>query len=57
MNRGAWLLTEEITECYRDIDELLIMGGVLWGDNPKDVFFTESHGVKTPDAFLESDYS
>ena len=26
MNRGAWLLTEEITECYRDIDELLIIG-------------------------------
>ncbi len=51
MNRGAWLLTEEITECYRDIDELLIIGGVLWGDNPNDDFFTASHGVKTPDAF------
>jgi len=51
MNRGAWLLTEEITECYRDIDELLIIGGVLWGNNPNDDFFTESHGVKTPDAF------
>jgi len=51
MNRGAWLLTEEITECYRDIDELLIIGGVLWGNNPSDDFFTESHGVKTPDAF------
>jgi len=51
MNRGAWLLTEEITECYRDIDELLVIGGVLWGNNPNDDFFTESHGVKTPDAF------
>jgi len=51
MNRGAWLLTEEITECYRDIDELLIIGGILWGNNPNDDFFTESHGVKTPDAF------
>jgi len=51
MNRGAWLLTEEITECYRDIDELLIIGGVLWGKNPNDDFFTESHGVKTPDSF------
>ena len=51
MNRGAWLLTEEITECYRDIDELLIIGGVLWRNNPNDDFFTESHGVKTPDAF------
>ena len=51
MNRGAWLLTEEITECYRDIDELLIIGGVIWGDNPEDDFYVNSHGVKTPDAF------
>jgi len=29
MNRGAWVLTEEKTECYRDIDELLIIGDVL----------------------------
>ena len=27
MNRGAWLLTEKIIECYRDIDELLVIGG------------------------------
>jgi len=51
MNRGAWLMTEEITECYRDIDELLIIGGVIWGNNPKDDYFVQSHGVKTPDAF------
>jgi endonuclease G len=51
MNRGAWLLTEEITECYRDIDELLVMGGTLWGNNPADDYFLPSHGVVTPDAF------
>jgi endonuclease G len=51
MNRGAWLLTEEIIECYRDIDELLVLGGVIWGNNPADDYFVESHGVKTPDAF------
>jgi endonuclease G len=51
MNRGAWLATEEIVECYRDIDELLIMGGVIWGDDPSDDYFVESHGVITPDAF------
>jgi len=51
MNRGAWLLTEEIIECYRDIDELLVIGGVIWGNNPKDDYFVQSHGVKTPDAF------
>lgn len=51
MNRGAWLLTEKIVECYRDIDELLAIGGVIWGDNPADDYFVQSHGVKTPDAF------
>jgi len=51
MNRGAWLLTEEIVECYRDIDELLVIGGVIWGDNKTDDYFVQSHGVKTPDAF------
>jgi len=51
MNRGAWLSTEEIIECYRDIDELLVIGGVVWGNNPADDYFVESHGVQTPDAF------
>lgn len=51
MNRGAWLLTEEIVECYRDIDELLVIGGVIWGDNPNDDYFMRSHGIKTPDSF------
>lgn len=51
MNRGAWLLTEEITECYRDIDDLLIIGGVIWGDNPEDDHFLKTHGIKTPDAY------
>jgi endonuclease G len=51
MNRGAWLLTEEIIECYRDIDELLVIGGVIWGNNPADDYFLSSHGVATPDAF------
>jgi endonuclease G, mitochondrial len=51
MNRGAWLQTEEIVECYRDIDELLVIGGVIWGNNKKDDYFVRSHGVRTPDAF------
>ncbi len=51
MKRGAWLLTEEIIECYRDVDKLLVIGGVIWGDNPADDYFVKSHGVKTPDAF------
>lgn len=51
MNRGAWLQTEEIIECYRDIDELLVIGGVIWGNNPDDDAFLQSHSVQTPDAF------
>jgi endonuclease G len=51
MNRGAWLFTEEVVECYRDIDELLVIGGVIWGDHPQDDFFVDTHGVQTPDAF------
>jgi endonuclease G len=51
MNRGAWLQTEKITECYRDIAELLVIGGVIWGTNSADDYFLQSHGVKTPDAF------
>jgi endonuclease G, mitochondrial len=51
MNRGAWYRTEKIIECYRDIDELLVLGGVIWGSTPEDDYFTASHGVATPDAF------
>ncbi len=51
MNRGAWLVTEEIIECYRDIDELLVFGGVIWGTNTENDLFVESHGVRTPDAY------
>ena len=41
----------KITECYRDIAELLVIGGVIWGNNSSDDYFIQSHGVKTPDAF------
>jgi endonuclease G, mitochondrial len=51
MNRGAWLLTEEIIECYRDIEPLDVWGGVIWGNDVTDDFFVGSHGVETPDAF------
>jgi len=51
MNRGAWLKTEEISECYRDIINLQIIGGVIWGDNTANDYFVDSHGITTPDAF------
>lgn len=50
MNRGAWLRTEEIIECYRDIEDLTVIGGVIWGNNPSDDYFVQSHSVKTPNA-------
>ncbi|MSP28450.1 MAG: DNA/RNA non-specific endonuclease [Methylococcales bacterium] len=53
MNRGAWLATEELIECYRDIDELLVIGGVIWGNNSSDDYFIKSHGVATPEAFYK----
>ena len=43
MNRGAWLQTEKIAECYRDIAELLVIGGVIWGNNEADDYFVKSH--------------
>jgi endonuclease G len=52
MNAGAWRRTEEITRCYSNIDELLVMGGVLWSRNyTANDHFIQSHGVETPDAF------
>jgi endonuclease G, mitochondrial len=30
---------------------LLVIGGVVWGNNPNDDYFVQSHGGKTPDAF------
>ena len=37
--------------CYRELDELLVIGGVVWGNNPADDYFVHSHGIKTPDAY------
>lgn len=51
MNRGAWLRTEEIIECYRDIEPLEVWGGVLWGFDAGNDHFVASHGVRTPDYF------
>jgi len=51
LNRSAWLATEEIIECYRDLDELLVLGGVVWGRNDANDYFLASHGIKTPDRF------
>jgi endonuclease G len=51
LNLGAWLQTEEIIECYRDLEELLVIGGALWDEHTDNDYFVESHGLRTPAAF------
>ncbi len=46
---GAWDTTMRISECYREITPLKIWGGVIWGKNRDNDFFTVTHGIKTPD--------
>lgn len=50
MNRGAWLETERLVECYRDIEPLRVVGGVLWGEDSRNDHFVASHGIATPEA-------
>ena len=45
-----WLQTEEIAECYRDIEPVTVIGGAIWDDHPR-ADFVASHGVATPDEF------
>ena len=51
LNRGAWLVSEEITECYRDLYDLEVIGGIIMGDDTENDIFLQSHGVRTPDWF------
>ena len=54
LDRGAWLRTEEIIECYRDQTELLVLGGALWGNTKaarKNDYFVGSHNIPTPESF------
>ena len=53
LNRGAWLLTEEIIECARDISPVIVMGGPIWGKEPR-TDFIGSHGVETPDYYWKA---
>lgn len=52
MNRGAWLQTEEIIECWRDHETLHILGGAIFDETSKrHAWFQASHGVETPILF------
>ena len=53
-NRYTWGMTETITECLRDIKPVKVIGGVVFGSQPKDLendYFVESHRIATPEAF------
>ncbi|KZX83307.1 hypothetical protein A3715_18315 [Oleiphilus sp. HI0009] len=50
LNRnGLWRYIEQVTECARDKEDLIVWGGVIWGDNSDNDVNLESHGVVTPD--------
>jgi endonuclease G len=54
LNRGAWLRSENIIECYRDTEELLVLGGALWTSTKagrKNDHFVGSHNIRTPEQF------
>jgi len=52
MNRGAWLQTEELVECYRDVQSLHVVGGSIWASNYNRLnWFVDSHNVKNPSFF------
>ena len=52
-NQGLWKETENITECYRDLAPVKVIGGVIYADTSND-FFVSSHGIKTPDFFWKT---
>ena len=52
-NQGLWKETENITECYRDIAPIQVIGGVIYSDASND-FFLASHGIKSPDFFWKT---
>lgn len=60
MNQGAWLKTEEITECYREFTDIRVLGGPVWSAGVKNNYFVSSHGTPTPKKYwkvlIKQDY-
>ena len=56
LNRGAWGETEEIAECAREQQSILVIGGVIWGDDDSDDYWisTDDHGLRTPDGYWKA---
>ena len=52
-NQCLWKETENITECYRDLAPIQVIGGIIFSDASND-FFIASHGIKSPDFFWKT---
>jgi len=52
MNRGAWLQSEELIECFREQEDLFVLGGAVY-DKSYDRYswFKDSHNVDNPSFF------
>lgn len=51
LNRGAWLQTEEIAQCYRAMNDLEIYGGAIWDEHSN--FYFKTHSVFAPSFFYK----
>jgi len=64
MNRGAWLYTEMLVECYRETYPVHVLGGAVWSNDEDagnshtpgslsdmDDWFLTTHDVRTPTHF------
>lgn len=51
LNQGAMLQTELIAECYREIEDIEVYGGIIAGATPANSEYLESHGIHTPGYF------
>ena len=46
---GLWRYTQKLVECGKKKEVFKVWGGNLWGNNSKNDYFADSHGVVTPD--------
>jgi endonuclease G len=57
LNLGVFYQTEVLTECYRELADLLVFVGPIWGADTGNDWFVKSHGIETPDSYWKLVYS
>ena len=50
------MCSSDLIQCYRDISDLLVWGGAIWGSDVSNDYFIRSHGIATPDYFWKVIY-